>query len=184
MQIRINSGIYKGRRINLPNTGLRPTSEKVRCAFFDTLFSMINFENRDFLDIFSGTGAMSFEALSRGFKKAVAIDSNAKSIFQITENAELLGTEKNIHIIQKDAFCFNSADFLNSSFSAIYIDPPYKMSKKMPELIENIILTGMPDNICVIGVETGNPFNWQQKDWNIKRKNFGDTFLTFLYNWG
>jgi 16S rRNA (guanine966-N2)-methyltransferase len=183
MQIRISSGIYKGRRINVPDTGLRPTGEKVRSAFFDTIYSMIKFENRAFLDLFSGTGAMCFEALSRGFEKVTAIENNGRSVAVIKENAQTIGVERKIKIVQKDVFSFDLTYPADFSYSSIYIDPPYNLIDRMPELLEKVTSSNMVDSICVIGIETGNSFDWSKEGWSTKIKKYGGTFLTFIYNW-
>jgi len=183
MQIKISSGFLKGRRINVPDTDLRPTGEKVRSAFFDTVFSMINFDERNFLDIFSGTGAMSFEAISRGFKKAVAVENNFKALSNIRLNAQNLGIDQSVQTVNKDGFISDIAEFTGRGFNTVYIDPPYRYSSEIPALLDNLINCGIPDCVCIFGIETGKDFDWSKNGWNIKRKKYGGTFLTFIYNW-
>jgi 16S rRNA (guanine966-N2)-methyltransferase len=181
MFIKITSGIHKGRRIKVPETDLRPTSEKVRSAFFDTIFSMINFEEGAFLDLFSGSGAICFEALSRGFESAVCVEKNPRAVALLKESSKLISD--NITIMQKDAFSVNKFDFKDISFKTIYIDPPYKYIDKIPQLIDKLIDSGIVGEVCVIGVESGNIIDWSKNGWSRKEKRFGGTFLTLLYNW-
>ncbi len=181
MFVKITSGIHKGRRIKVPKTDLRPTAEKVRSAFFDTIFSMITFETGSFLDLFSGSGAMSFEALSRGFKSAFAVEKNPSAVSLLKENGKLLG--ENIVVLQKDAFAVNKDDFKETSFKSIYIDPPYKLFDKIPQLIDTIVDDEISDGTCVIGVESGEEINWSKPGWSRKSKQYGGTFLTFFFNW-
>ncbi len=186
MQVRITSGQLKGCCITVPHTDLRPTEEKVRAAFFNTLFSMIDFNDRLFLDIFSGTGAMGFEAVSRGFKRAVLVENDFNAVKQIKENVAGIGMEDDFKILKKDAFSKNLFEFTGTSFSAIYIDPPYKLKFKIPKLIKNLTDSEVADKVCVIGIESGEsfePFELFVRGWSLKEKKFGGTYLTFLYNW-
>jgi len=183
MNLRITSGSLKNRRFSVPHTDLRPTEEKIRSAYFNTLFSLINFEGRSFLDIFSGSGAMAFEALSRGFEKASVIENNQKAVEKIKANALELGIDKNIEVIKNDAFKPGVYSGMAKRFNAIYIDPPYSLSVMIVEILNAMTVSDIIDPVCVIGVESDREIVWPDKDWNIKTKKFGDTFLTIFYNW-
>ena len=75
----ITAGKFKGQKILAPDENItRPTLSKVRMSVFNTLQCMIDFEESSFLDMYAGSGIMGLEALSRGFKKIVAIEKNKK----------------------------------------------------------------------------------------------------------
>ena len=75
----ITGGIYNRQKITAPDENItRPTLSKVRMGVFNTLSSMMDVEDRSFLDMFAGSGIMGLEALSRGFSKIVAIEKNRK----------------------------------------------------------------------------------------------------------
>lgn len=183
MNLRITSGSLKNRRFSVPATDLRPTEEKIRSAFFNTLFSMIEFEGRSFLDIFSGSGAMAFESLSRGFKNACVIENNPKAVEKIRSNAELLNLSGNVKIIRNDAFKSAAYASLDQKFQTVYIDPPYSMGGEISGLLDQLKISGITGEICVIGVENDKEIVWQAPEWNRKIKKFGNTFLTIFYNW-
>ena len=182
MNLRVSSGVLRGRYIKVPDTDLRPTEEKVRSAFFNTLFSMIEFENRNFLDIFSGSGILAFEAISRGFYKSFSIESNPKAASAIKKSADILGIKNQVNVINADAFSLNFAA-LNEKFNTVFIDPPYALGDRMPALLDKIADSGIVGEVCVIVVEGNAETAWQKAGWSVKTKKFGGTYLSIFYNW-
>lgn len=182
MNLRISSGVLRGRYIKVPDTDLRPTEEKVRSAFFNTLFSMIEFENRNFLDIFSGSGIFAFESVSRGFSKSFSIESNPKAASNIRKSADELGLKNCVNVINADAFSFNFTT-LNEKFNTIFLDPPYILGDKMPDLLDKIVDSGIVDEVCVIVAEGNSETPWRKTGWSSKTKKFGGTYLSIFYNW-
>ena len=96
----ITAGKYKGQKITAPDEKItRPTLSKVRMSVFNTLQEMINFEDKSFLDMFSGSGIMGLEAISRGFKSAVLIEKN-KKVHSITKsNLKKYESENDIKLL-------------------------------------------------------------------------------------
>ena len=116
----ITAGKYKGRKLITPDENItRPTLSKVRMALFNTLQSMINFEDATFLDMFAGSGIMGLEALSRGFKSVTAIEKNPKVFKILKDNYNLIGETQNL--IFGDSLKVVPDTF----FDVVYIDPPY-----------------------------------------------------------
>ena len=124
--MRIVSGIFKNRPLKVPTgKSTRPSSAKLRSAIFDSCQGEI--EGLDVLDIFAGSGAIGFEALSRGAQSVSFIENNRKAIDCIRENAKNLGVEKRISILQGDfSKELKRLEKEESSFSFIYADPPYQ----------------------------------------------------------
>ena len=182
MNLRVSSGFLRGRYIKVPDTDLRPTEEKVRSAFFNTLFSMIEFVERIFLDIFSGSGILAFEAIRRGFSKSFAIEANSKAASNIRKSADELGIKNQVNVINGDAFSLNLAT-LSEKFNTIFLDPPYILGDKMPDLLDKIIDSGIVGEVCVIVVEGNSETPWQKAGWSVKTKKFGGTYLSIFYNW-
>lgn len=182
MQIKITAGINRGRKISVPKTALRPTEEKVRSAVFDTLFSLMDFEEKVFLDVFAGSGAVGFEALSRGFKTALFVEMNRRNCETIKSNSRLLDEENEIDVVQYDAFSENFSKKLGVFCNAVFIDPPYEIAYKSELIIETLLkFNKINREKSVIVVESGKEFMYTPKGFERKDKKYGNTFLTFFY---
>jgi 16S rRNA (guanine966-N2)-methyltransferase len=183
MFLRISSGELRGRQIKVPATDLRPTGEKVRSALFDSLFSMIHFEDRSFLDIFSGSGIFALEAVSRGFKSAASLEKDPKAFAQIRSSIAELALSDRVTAIHGDAFSFDYGSLGPQKFSVIFLDPPYALGSEIPSLLDRITASGIVGEVCVIIVEGDSESAWTRQGWSRKTKKFGGTWLTFFYNW-
>lgn len=115
-------GEYRGRKFSFPDVeGLRPSPNKVR----ETLFNWIQFETQDktFLDVFTGSGSLSFEALSRGAKCVVSVEQNREAFNFLEHNKTLLKTDR-LQLVNADAFVF-LAQSNSEFFDFILLDPPF-----------------------------------------------------------
>ncbi|MBE5964782.1 MAG: 16S rRNA (guanine(966)-N(2))-methyltransferase RsmD [Lachnospira sp.] len=130
----------KARRINLkaPNgMDTRPTTDRIK----ETLFNMINTMLYDatFLDLFSGSGAIGIEALSRGAKKAYFVENDKNALACIKDNLNSTRLLDNAIVLNADVFTAINRLNENESFDIIFMDPPYNMDleKKVLELLAN-----------------------------------------------
>lgn len=120
--MRIISGSHKGRRLTVPKKlPVRPTTDRSKEALFNILQHQYDLENTSVLDLFSGTGSISYEFGSRGVKNIIAVDQNKKCIDFIRKTLEVLGLS--IQVMQIDAVKYLSA--VNTKFDIIFADPPY-----------------------------------------------------------
>lgn len=121
--MRIIGGKYKGKKFEPPkNFDARPTTDFAKEALFNVLNNIYNFENLEVLDLFSGTGSISYEFLSRGTKIITAVENKPKHVAYIIKQFELLHAEQ-VNVIKIDAF-----KYLNNckrKFDIIFADPPY-----------------------------------------------------------
>ena len=118
--LRITTGTLRGRRIAVPKSDLRPTSERARQAFFNIIGSRI--EDARFLDLFAGSGIFSFEAVSRGARESVAIDKSRAHTLAIERMARELDVP--VKVIATDAIA-GIKRVGSAVFDVIYADPPY-----------------------------------------------------------
>lgn len=133
--LRIIAGKYGSRKIEQPDSdSTRPTTDKVREAVFSSI--QFEVENAIILDLFAGSGAWSFEALSRGAMKAFAIDKNSKAIAIIKENAKNLNCN-NVVIEKNDAINFLQTN-KGKEFDFIFMDAPYALKEVVNNALELI----------------------------------------------
>lgn len=134
--MRIISGLYKGRKIVAPSKlPVRPTTDMAKEALFNILNNQYYFDDISVLDLFSGTGNLSYEFASRGTEHITAVDDNFGCVKFITQTAERF--EMPIQAIKSDVFKFLENSKQNHTI--IFADPPYnfeiELFSKIPELI-------------------------------------------------
>ncbi len=121
--MRIVAGSARGRRLRAPpGARTRPTSDKVRAAVFNVLGQF--FDGGTVLDLYAGTGAMALEALSRGCRRAVCVESDEAAAETIARNAEACGFADRVEV-RKEAAAVALARLPRNSFSLAFVDPPY-----------------------------------------------------------
>ncbi len=118
--LRITGGTFRGRRVPVPRGDVRPTSERARQAFFNILGERVH--DARFLDLFAGSGIFSFEAVSRGARESVAVDSSRQHTAAIEKQAREL--DANIRTVTADVFA-GIKRVHAEVFDVIYADPPY-----------------------------------------------------------
>lgn len=148
--MRIIGGKYKGLKFSPPrDLPVRPTTDIAREALFNILQNRLDY-NDDLvgLDLFSGTGGISLELISRGFREVIAVDRSPKCIRFLAEVAKNLQMD-NLKLIRSDVMAFLKR--CDQSFDFIFIDPPYDMDMlpQFPELIFKLDLL-KPEGILVL----------------------------------
>lgn len=124
--MRIVGGEWRGRRLAGPKAeGIRPTSDRLREALFNVLAHAYDdaVEDAVVLDLFAGTGALGFEALSRGAARAIFVDEGRQAGALIREGIAALGCETRARLIQRDATRLGPAP---DAASLVFCDPPYR----------------------------------------------------------
>jgi 16S rRNA (guanine(966)-N(2))-methyltransferase RsmD len=123
-QVRINAGVWRSRMLKFPDAdGLRPTPERVRITVFNWLGQ--DMTAKTCLDLFAGTGAFGFEALSRNAKNATMVENSRPAYSALLQNQALLKAE-NCQILNQDALQFLTNN--TQKFDVIFCDPPYNKS--------------------------------------------------------
>ena len=133
--MRIITGIYKGRRFDIPHTfKARPTTDFAKENIFNVLNSYIDFEGAMALDLFAGTGSISLELLSRGCQQVVSIEKDRDHHAFIPHCVQKLGAENSV-VIRGDVFRYIKS--CSQQFDFIFADPPYQLTElaQIPDLI-------------------------------------------------
>lgn len=179
--MRVISGAHKGRVLFSPKgQSIRPTSDRIK----ESIFNYINEDIREKVvcDLFSGTGNLAIEALSRGANRATLVDNSRQAIDLIYKNISLVGLSAQCKIIKKDVLQYlKNAAIDMEKFDFIFADPPY-----FSGLYENMI--GLVDEGQLLN--SGGLFILEQSSRRtislvnhnfrkVKEKNFGDTTVVF-----
>ena len=137
--MRIISGTARGRQLaTFSGKDIRPTPDRVREAVFSILTSQFgSFHNLNVLELFAGSGAQSLEALSRGAKSAILIDSGNSSAEIIADNIKRCHFEQNTRFIKQDVLQALPQLTASAPFNLILLDPPYNQNL-LPQVIEKI----------------------------------------------
>lgn len=141
-QVRINAGVWRSRLLKFPDVeGLRPTPERVRQTVFNWLGQDLT--GKTCLDLFAGTGAFGFEALSRNAKNVVMVENSVLAYQSLMQNQQLLDA-KNSHILRQDVLAFLSQN--TQLFDVVFCDPPYHkawLEKILPSLNQHLSPSGL-----------------------------------------
>ncbi len=133
--MRIITGIYKGRHFDIPRSfKARPTTDFAKENIFNVLNGYMDLEDAKALDLFSGTGSISYELLSRGCSSVVSVEGDRQHAQFISQCVNKLGTDKHI-LIRGDVFKFMKG--CHEQFDFIFADPPYSLPElpKIPSLV-------------------------------------------------
>ncbi len=164
--MRIIGGRLSGRRFGAPSgRDTRPTSERVREAVASALQSRGGFDDAYVLDLFAGTGAFSFEALSRGASNAMALDRDARAIRLIVQSAKELGLHENLRALRVDllgdpASAISRIPGTEEGFSLVFADAPYAEIHSVPRLLAALIAAGRLTPGALIVVEHPAIHDW------------------------
>ena len=175
--MRIISGYYKGRRIILPsNINIRPTTDFAKESLFNIIKNKKDFDDIEVLDLFSGTGSISYEFVSRGAKEVIAIENNFKCLEFIKNNIAVLKIE-NIKVVRMSAHEFLKV--CSKKFDIIFADPPYDMPN-ITEFVENVISKNLlyPEGLLII--EHSSAFNFSNMPGFTESRSYGSVNFSFF----
>lgn len=155
--MRVITGSARGRRLKtLEGNDVRPTTDRVK----EAVFSVIQFdiEGRRFLDLFAGSGQMGIEAISRGAREAVFIDSSAASVAAVRDNLRTCGFNGSAVVVQGDAMAYLNPRAGRPEFDFAFLDPPY--GKGILQTVLSVVASVMKPGgaiICECPLEEAMP---------------------------
>ena len=174
--MRIISGIRRGHKLlEFQGYDVRPTTDRVKESIFNLIQMYIPQAN--VLDMFAGSGALSFEAVSRGAKQALLLDSDSRSVELIKRNIADLKFEDRCKVVNTS--CFDYLCRCTEKFDVIFLDPPYNKGFIEPAL-ESIVKNNVLSEEGIIVLESDSTDFCNNADGleMIKQKRYGRTFVT------
>ncbi len=156
--MRIISGKYKGRHFDIPrNFKARPTTDFAKENLFNILCNIVDFEESDALDLFSGTGSISLELLSRGCRTVTSVEMDSLHFAHLRKSAATLN-DNNWKLVRDDVFRYIRR--CTASYDLIFADPPYAL-KELKEIPALILQSNMlkPGGILVFEHGKDNDFS-------------------------
>lgn len=167
--MRVVSGKYRGKKLKeFDIATTRPTLDRVKEAIFNLI--QFDVQNAIVLDLFSGTGALGLEAISRGAKTTYLIDNNPQAINLIKDN--LKNVSESYKLIKDDAINFLTKT--SQKFDIVLLDPPFNSNLGV-EAINVIVGNNLLNKNGIIVFETSNdkPFSFENKGYSVKYKKYG-----------
>lgn len=173
--MRIISGKYKGKHFGtIKKLKARPTTDRAKESLFNILNNAICFEDVKMLDLFSGTGSISYEFASRGCGSITCIDRDFNHIRFIKKTSDELDFDLNV--IKADVFKFLKAS--NNKYDVIFADPPFDMDnfEDIPKIIKerNFLLEG-----GILIVEHSDRFNFKET-MPYETRDYGKVCFSFF----
>lgn len=168
--MRIITGKYKGRHFDIPRSfKARPTTDFAKENIFNVLTQYVNLEEAAALDLFSGTGSISLELLSRGCSTVVSVEMDRDHHRFICECLKKLG-DAHCTPLRADAFRFIKS--CKKQFDLIFADPPYAL-KELPTIPDLIFEKGLLAEGGIFVFEHGKDHDFTQHPHFIEHRSYG-----------
>lgn len=175
--MRIIGGKYARRVIKPPkNLPVRPTTDLAKESLFNILNNRIDLYDKTALDLFSGTGALSYELASRGCKEVIAVEQNFQCLKFIYKTADDFGIT-NIKAIRYDAFRFLKTT--PKKFDFIFADPPYALPN-IPEISEMVFANELLKENGWLVIEHPKEVDFSTQEYFIEHRKYGQVNFSFF----
>jgi len=175
--MRIIGGIYGRRLIKPPKTlPVRPTTDIAKESLFNILTNKINFTGKSVLDLFSGTGAISYEFISRGSTPVTSIELNFQCVKFIKSTSEKFQME-NHKVIRSDVFRYLKS--ANKKYDIIFADPPYDL-KNIEEISELIFKKDLLNKYGYLIIEHPREIDFSNQKHFSEHRKYGKVNFSFF----
>lgn len=179
--MRVITGTAKGNRLkSLKGMETRPTLDRVKESLFNIIGSRVI--DTEFLDLFAGTGAIGIEAISRGAKHALFVETNPRAVKIIRENLEITGLADQGEIMAADVeMALKAVANADRKFDMIFMDPPY-LKKLGQKTLTSLMQFGVLTKNGLVIVESSKMDELPLQEGPLKmvrQEKYGDTTLTF-----
>jgi len=181
--MRIVGGDFRGRKLNAPKgDNTRPTTDRNRETLFNILSHSehVDLQGARALDLFAGSGALGFEAMSRGAAWALFVEMETAARGAIRENMHALGVQGKSKIFRRDATKLGNIGTM-APFNLVFADPPY--GKGLGEYALQSLVDGgwlMEENLIVLEEAASSAFMLPSSFKLIEERNLGESVLRFI----
>jgi 16S rRNA (guanine(966)-N(2))-methyltransferase RsmD len=175
--MRIISGKFRGKTIKAPaQLPVRPTTDMAKESLFNILNNDYFFEEIKFLDLFAGSGNISFEMASRGCKSVVCVDNNPHCTRFILKMAEQMGFDF-LQAVKSDALQFLGSSY--HTYDIIFADPPYDFTDYQ-EILDKIFNRNLLDEEGVFVLEHSKDHDFQAHSHFKESRKYGSVHFSFF----
>jgi len=176
--MRIVSGSLKGRRFSPPKSfSARPTTDIARESLFNILNNRVDFDELTVLDLFSGTGSISYEFASRGALDVSAVEFNYKHFSYIKSMVKEFELEKEITVIKADAFKYMQK--CSYKYDLVFADPPFDL-KNFETIPDHFFAQDLLKEDGIFILEHSDKINFDEHPRFQERKKYGKVHFTFF----
>lgn len=175
--MRIISGKYKGRHFDIPRSfKARPTTDFAKENLFNILNNTVDFEETKALDLFSGTGSISLELLSRGCQEVTSVEMDSLH-FSFLKKSQATLNDNNWKIVRDDVFRFIRR--CTAQYDLIFADPPYAL-KELSEIPDMILNGNMLKEGGLFVFEHGKDYDFSQHPRFVRHIAYGSVNFSFF----
>ena len=175
--MRIISGKFRGKVLMAPrNLPVRPTTDFAKEALFNLMNNHYNIEMISVLDLFAGTGNISYEFASRGAESLTAVDFNGNCVKFINQTAEALGFTQ-LHAHRSEAIKFVERAY--RKWDVVFADPPYDFTGH-EELVNAVFKKGILEEEGMLVVEHARETNLAEHPNFVERRKYGNVHFSFF----
>jgi 16S rRNA (guanine(966)-N(2))-methyltransferase RsmD len=176
--MRIISGIYGRRLIQPPkNLPVRPTTDLAKESLFNILSNKIDFPGKSLLDLFSGTGAISYEFLSRGSFPVTSVELDFQCVKFIKETSAKLEME-NHQVIRSDVFRYLKS--IKRSYDIIFADPPYALNN-ISEINTLVFENNLLNENGYLIIEHPREIDFSDQKHFLEHRKYGKVNFSFFH---
>lgn len=175
--MRIISGLQRGRVINPPrNLRARPTTDFAKENLFNVLGNLVDFEGLEVLDLFAGTGSISYEFASRGAASVTSVEINAVHYNFIRSTAAAFSFD-NLHPVKANVFLYLKS--CSKRFDLIFSDAPYDL-KGSEAVVESVFAEGLLRDGGLLVFEHSKEMDFSSHPHFVQRRSYGSVQFSFF----
>lgn len=175
--MRIITGIYKGRHFDIPRTfKARPTTDFAKENVFNVINGYLDLDGASALDLFSGTGSISLELLSRGCSRVVSVEADRDHARFISQCLKKIGADNDV-LIRGDVFRFLKS--CHEQFDFIFADPPYAL-EQLPTIPDLVFEGNLLKDGGLFVFEHGKQYDFSENPHFQEHRSYGSVNFTLF----